>query len=145
MSEKIELLSCPFCGEIPRFIPLSGSIYHRIACSCGIIIVRDTEAEVIEAWNTRQSPWILMSDRLPDQNGTVPMIREALVKHVEKGDPVDVANFAMFLWNRWDAAGDSCHSDRDGDCEWKDCPQTRDGEPKATGRSCPIYTEEERA
>jgi hypothetical protein len=33
----------------------------------------------------------------------------------------------------------TCHSDRDGDCDWKDCPQLRDGEPVATGRSCPLY------
>ena len=32
-----------------------------------------------------------------------------------------------------------CHSDDDGYCEWKNCPQLRDGEPKATGRSCPHY------
>ena len=33
-----------------------------------------------------------------------------------------------------------CHAGSDGDCEWKDCPQLRDGEPKATGRHCPIDT-----
>jgi hypothetical protein len=33
----------------------------------------------------------------------------------------------------------TCQSDRDGDCDWKDCPQLRDGEPVATGRSCPLY------
>jgi|GEM_PF-5987150 hypothetical protein len=31
-----------------------------------------------------------------------------------------------------------CHADRDGDCEHADCPQLRDGEPKATGRHCPL-------
>jgi len=30
-----------------------------------------------------------------------------------------------------------CHSDDDGDCVWSECPQLRDGEPKATGRHCP--------
>lgn len=32
---------------------------------------------------------------------------------------------------------DACHADRDGDCYWQQCPQIRDGEPKATGRTCP--------
>lgn len=32
-----------------------------------------------------------------------------------------------------------CHSDSDGDCDWPDCPQLRDGEPEKTGRSCPLY------
>lgn len=31
-----------------------------------------------------------------------------------------------------------CQSDSDGDCEWKHCPQLRDGEPKATRRHCPL-------
>jgi hypothetical protein len=32
-----------------------------------------------------------------------------------------------------------CHSDSDGECDWPDCPQLRDGEPEKTGRSCPLY------
>lgn len=32
-----------------------------------------------------------------------------------------------------------CASDQDGDCTHAQCPQLRDGEPKATGRSCPLY------
>jgi hypothetical protein len=35
----------------------------------------------------------------------------------------------------------SCHADRDGDCEWVDCPQLRDKEPGASGRHCPLYDE----
>lgn len=31
-----------------------------------------------------------------------------------------------------------CHADRDGDCRHADCPQLRDGEPRATGRHCPL-------
>jgi len=31
-----------------------------------------------------------------------------------------------------------CHSDRDGDCFHKDCPQLRDNEPHKTGRHCPL-------
>ena len=34
---------------------------------------------------------------------------------------------------------DRCHSDRDGDCNWDQCPQTIDGEPEKTGRSCPLF------
>lgn len=32
-----------------------------------------------------------------------------------------------------------CHADRDGDCHWDECPQLRDKEPSASGRSCPIW------
>lgn len=31
-----------------------------------------------------------------------------------------------------------CHADRDGDCMWEGCPQLRDGEPKKSGRHCPL-------
>jgi hypothetical protein len=37
------------------------------------------------------------------------------------------------------AGPERCHADRDGDCwETSVCPQLRDGEPKATGRHCPL-------
>ena len=32
----------------------------------------------------------------------------------------------------------ACHAGSDGDCSWEQCPQLRDGEPVATGRSCPL-------
>ncbi len=33
---------------------------------------------------------------------------------------------------------DHCHAGRDGECNWKACPQIRDNEPTATGRHCPL-------
>ncbi len=35
------------------------------------------------------------------------------------------------------APGERCHAQKDGDCDWEGCPQSRDGEPHATGRHCP--------
>jgi hypothetical protein len=32
----------------------------------------------------------------------------------------------------------SCKAGRDGDCNHEQCPQARDGEPNATGRTCPL-------
>lgn len=34
-----------------------------------------------------------------------------------------------------------CNADNDGDCEWAECPQLRDGEPKTSGRHCPYDAE----
>lgn len=31
-----------------------------------------------------------------------------------------------------------CKAHRDGECHWTGCPQVRDGEPRATGRHCPL-------
>lgn len=36
-----------------------------------------------------------------------------------------------------------CHANRDGDCNWADCPQAHDGEPARSGRSCPLWTGED--
>lgn len=35
-----------------------------------------------------------------DPAWSVDDVRAALLQHVEKGDPVDVANFAAFWWNK---------------------------------------------
>lgn len=35
-------------------------------------------------------------------------------------------------------AGTHCHADSDGACDWKECPQLRDGEPGKSGRHCPL-------
>jgi hypothetical protein len=37
------------------------------------------------------------------------------------------------------AAEGHCMAASDGDCDWSGCPQTLDGEPGATGRSCPRW------
>lgn len=35
-------------------------------------------------------------------------------------------------------AGPHCQAG-DEDCLWDECPQTRDGEPTMSGRSCPLW------
>lgn len=36
-----------------------------------------------------------------------------------------------------------CHADRDGDCDWDNCPQIRDGEPNKSSRHCPLDVDTE--
>lgn len=36
-----------------------------------------------------------------------------------------------------------CQGASDGECIWKHCPQLRDGEPKRSGRHCPLDTRKE--
>lgn len=31
-----------------------------------------------------------------------------------------------------------CHANRDGECDWEQCPQLQDGEPLKSGRHCPL-------
>ena len=38
-----------------------------------------------------------------DPEWSVEDIKASLLAHLEKGDPVDIANFAAFWWNRLDA------------------------------------------
>jgi hypothetical protein len=42
------------------------------------------------------------------------------------------------------AADGHCMSNNDGECDWAECPQLADNEPKATGRHCPRDTETRR-
>lgn len=37
-----------------------------------------------------------------------------------------------------------CQADCDDYCDWKDCPQLRDGEPDKSGRHCPLDAEDRR-
>lgn len=50
------------------------------------------------------------------------------------------APFRARMENRRDEmSGHWCEAARsDGECNWTECPQTRDGEPMATGRTCPL-------
>ena len=35
----------------------------------------------------------------------IPRLRRMLLEHIEKGDPVDIANFCMMIWNRENPTG----------------------------------------
>lgn len=37
----------------------------------------------------------------------------------------------------------TCRSGQDGECNWSECPQARDGEPAKTGRHCPLWEDPE--
>ncbi len=36
-----------------------------------------------------------------------------------------------------------CRGHEDGECFWSECPQLRDGEPRKSGRHCPLDKEED--
>ena len=36
-----------------------------------------------------------------------------------------------------------CQAASDGECNWQQCPQLRDGEPEKSGRHCPLDYDEE--
>lgn len=39
-----------------------------------------------------------------------------------------------------------CHAagrNSDGECNWRECPQLKDGEPDKSGRHCPLDTNED--
>jgi hypothetical protein len=44
-------------------------------------------------WSEGRTGW-------DDPNWTVEDMKKQLIEHVDKGDPVDIANFAAFIWNR---------------------------------------------
>lgn len=69
--------------------------------------------------------------------------------HILTTQELDAIKHAEYRRGRSNAFKDmaeenpTCHGDRDGDCSWEICPQHRDGEPKTTGRHCPIDRRDE--
>jgi uncharacterized protein (DUF1778 family) len=70
--------------------------------------------------------------------------RTAILEKAKQVVLSDVANEAMRAMDRQAVAllnhglSPFCHAGRDGDCDWPECPQIREGEPEATGRHCPL-------
>lgn len=96
-------------------------------------IDRDTLARVLHALDNG-SPSVDVWTPAPE--ATKAEYREravafrAVVKRV-KALPVVAFDRHAWLGTR------GCHADDDGDCEWRECPQLRDGEPAKSGRHCP--------
>jgi len=63
-----ELLSCPWCGGNP-YLDLSRDISFIICNQCNIEMSNFCENTIIEIWNTRASPWVKTSERLPSHEG----------------------------------------------------------------------------
>lgn len=63
-----KLKPCPFCGKQEGTLkPLKPEGLSRVECNhCGNLAGR-SEQESINQWNKRQSPWISVEDRLPEE------------------------------------------------------------------------------
>jgi hypothetical protein len=72
--------------------------------------------------------------------------REAALKeqHAKRrADDADRMQRRRLSWAEFDAAnpdlaGRCCYAGKDGECNWPQCPQNRDGEPEKSGRHCPL-------
>jgi hypothetical protein len=58
--EQDNFLPCPFCGELPDFLPTTNRVYcFNESCGAGpemqIASLEDYRAELVTAWNTRSS------------------------------------------------------------------------------------------
>lgn len=63
----IEVLPCPFCGS--NDIDFNEDA-QAIVCN-GCMTDYNKGMSVLEKWNTRHSPWILVKDRLPENESRV--------------------------------------------------------------------------
>lgn len=52
-------------------------------------------------------------------------------------EPISMKGFQGFRYYGEEYNG--CKSNGDGECDWKSCPQIKDGEPEASGRHCPRW------
>lgn len=91
------------------------------------------------------------------EHAFVELVRERPREKLDGGEAFDADGWA--LWKRPEALGliqsvgsykwvvsglaplTICAAGRDGECGHAQCPQLRDGEPRATGRHCPLDSE----
>jgi hypothetical protein len=112
-----------------RQVEIAAYRYHETGCSYGQALAR-VEALCDEAEDPR---W----DHGEPRNMRSDEVRRALAG----GESDTVSDWFTQSWQDAadrDTGGESCHAHRDGECLWERCPQIRDGEPKASGRHCPL-------
>lgn len=95
--------SCRSAGECPHGTPYWQEDYPGAEKRALSKLVSDFHLQMrakLHAKAGEKAGWA-------DNTFTVEKIKEALIEHVLKGDPVDVANFAAFWWNRLRARKDA--------------------------------------
>lgn len=122
------------------------------------------EADLImsdEAWKGGMAELPTLTYPLYDRMMEIQAMRNDVLDGLDAEpaiDPVAAGLAAAFGLPKEDAAADPanpprrldlqrrrmirCQADDDGYCKGWDCPQVRDGEPKATGRDCPLDWDE---
>lgn len=86
-----ELLPCPFCGgeDIATSYhcdTIGGEEIHSIQCTrCSGGRFLDSLEEVQNRWNTRQSPWVPVSERLPEEDVLVLAWDKELAEQTDSG------------------------------------------------------------
>lgn len=57
--------------------------------------------------------------------------------HTYRAMADEAHSFSLQLRKEWVSAH-RCQAGKDGECNWHECPQARDGEPAKSGRACPL-------
>lgn len=160
--EPHDPLSCPSCSS-SAFTLFSGTAkgLARVECiQCGhgftLSVVEPEVIKVIHSINPVPSayPARVIADALhphtPYERGRFAFLHRQTLED----NPFHKGGISHLQWARgWAAAkavhdefpeGTHCHATRDdGDCNWAQCPQNRDGEPAATKRHCPLDVHDE--
>ena len=94
------------------------------------------------------SRWSLWHVDCPSNDYSSGVCREAEVDVAGFRSLVECLHCGQMAWLTHakmchDEATVGCRAGMDGECNWKHCPQERDGEPAATGRHCPLDKREE--
>lgn len=120
-----------------------GETYPRIAAIWSALLGQE---DVIKPWHvpllfiaakmvrTVEAPDY--SDNSDDIEGYLAIFRELMGE-----DMVHARSVTEYLEKKTSPIKERCHAATDGECNKPErCPQIRDGEPKATGRHCPLDT-----
>lgn len=84
----------------------------------GLSFVRNIYGDEIYEWGFKRSLW--------------------RCKRCGAAVPMDMLNVPPASTASDEGEPPCCQADRDGDCTHKSCPQLRDGEPRRSGRHCPL-------
>jgi hypothetical protein len=70
MTDKTELLPCPFCGGVPARFYIMGT--EAVACPACAATIGDPEpGRARAAWNRRADGWVSVEDALPSDGCAV--------------------------------------------------------------------------
>jgi hypothetical protein len=108
---------------IAKTLPLGPDewVSDRAECAAGILEALDKAGWVIVP-DSMMHPAAIHLARL----SYYPQIKEGRVM-IPHGHPLQEAY-----------QPNQCHGHEDGECFWEHCPQLRDGEPRKSGRHCPL-------
>lgn len=113
---------------IREFVKTADALGYRRVDAGHVVVPREPTAEMVEAgMDTAQSVSLGRKYGMDGNEADFRSVYRAMLDALPTADPQPDQEPLT-----------QCAAARDGECQHKNCPQARDGEPKTSGRSCPL-------